>query len=77
MVGSGLGVTLLPATTIERDVHPGERVVVRELEPTPPSRTVGLAWRTSSARAPAYRQLGDVIGAAARTSMAARTPADA
>jgi LysR family hydrogen peroxide-inducible transcriptional activator len=73
MVGSGLGVTLLPATTVERDVHPGERVVVRELEPTPPSRTVGLAWRSSSARAPAYRQLGDVIGAAARTSMSANT----
>lgn len=71
MVGSGLGVTLLPATAIERDVHPGERVVVRNLRPTPPTRTVGLAWRSSSARSAAYRQLGDLITTAGEASMAA------
>lgn len=70
MVGSGLGITLLPATAIDRDVHPGERVVVRHLRPTPPTRTVGLAWRSSSARANAYRQLGDLITTAGRASMA-------
>jgi LysR family hydrogen peroxide-inducible transcriptional activator len=69
MVGAGLGVTLLPASTIERDVHPGERVVVRDLEPRAPTRTVGLAWRSSSARAPGYRQLGALIATAGRESM--------
>lgn len=71
MVGSGLGVTLLPATALERDVHPGERVVVRALRPTAPSRSVGLAWRSSSARAATFRELGGVIAAAGRASMAA------
>lgn len=71
MVGSGLGVTLLPASAVDRDVHPGERVVLRDLGPTPPTRTVGLAWRASSARGPAYRRLGDVLAAAGAASMAA------
>ena len=71
MVGSGLGVTLLPATAIERDVHPGERVVVRELRPDVPTRTVGLAWRSSSARADSYRALGEVIADAGRATMTA------
>lgn len=71
MVGSGLGVTLLPASAVERDVHPDERVVLRHLGPTPPSRTVGLAWRASSARGPAYHRLGGAIAAAGTASMAA------
>ena len=69
MVGAGLGVTLLPASAVDRDVHDGERVVVRELRAPTPSRTVGLAWRSSSARAPGYRQLGQLIASAGRASM--------
>lgn len=61
MVGSGLGVTLLPAGAVDRDVLPGVRVRIRDLGPTPPTRTVGLAWRSSSARADAYRRLGSVL----------------
>jgi LysR family hydrogen peroxide-inducible transcriptional activator len=60
MVGAGLGVTLLPASSTARDVHPGGGVAVRELKPAP-TRTVGLAWRSSSARADAYRRLGALI----------------
>lgn len=63
MVGSGLGVTLLPAGAVDRDVLPAQRVVLRELGPTPPTRTVGLAWRASSARGAAYRRLGEVLTA--------------
>ena len=69
MVGAGLGVTLLPASAIERDVLPGERVVVRALGPVAPTRTVGFAWRSSSARAAAYRQLGDLIAVAGHASV--------
>ena len=68
MVGAGLGVTLLPASTIGRDVH-DERVVVRSLQSPVPTRTVGLAWRSSSARGPAYRDLGELVAAAGRESM--------
>ena len=66
MVGSGLGVTLLPAGAVERDLGRDERVVVRDLEPEPPTRTVGLAWRSSSARADAYRRLGGLVTEAVR-----------
>lgn len=69
MVGAGLGVTLLPASAVDRDVHDGERVVVRALRAPTPSRTVGLAWRSSSARGPGYRQLGELIATAGRASM--------
>ena len=68
MVGAGLGVTLLPASTIGRDAVPVQRVAVRELRPAP-SRTVGLAWRTSSARGPAFHRLGEVVAAAGLESM--------
>jgi LysR family hydrogen peroxide-inducible transcriptional activator len=68
MVGAGLGVTLLPVSTVGRDVRPVERVVVRELDPAP-SRTVGLAWRASSARAGAYQRLGELVRAAGLESM--------
>jgi LysR family hydrogen peroxide-inducible transcriptional activator len=73
MVGAGLGVTLLPATTIGRDVHPDGHVVVRTLRRPEPSRTVGLAFRSSSGRAAAYRQLGELIRSAGR-EMIGRAP---
>ena len=69
MVGSGLGVTLVPAGTVERDVRPGAHVVVRALQPPAPTRTVGLAYRSSSARVAGYRQLGDLIRVAGHESM--------
>ena len=47
---------------------PVQRVAVRELHPAP-TRTVGLAWRTSSARAGAYRRLAEVVRAAGEESM--------
>jgi LysR family hydrogen peroxide-inducible transcriptional activator len=60
MVGAGLGVTLLPEMTIDREARPVRSVVVRELRPAP-TRTIGLAWRTSAARSIAFRRLGDLI----------------
>ncbi|MQB00770.1 MAG: LysR family transcriptional regulator [Actinobacteria bacterium] len=69
MVGIGLGITLLPAGTVERNVHPGAHVVVRPLQPPAPTRTVGLAYRSSSARVAEYRRLGDLFRAAGHESM--------
>jgi LysR family hydrogen peroxide-inducible transcriptional activator len=65
MVGAGLGVTLLPEMTVEREARPVRNVVVRDLHPAP-TRTIGLAWRSSSARGDAYRHLGEVIASARR-----------
>lgn len=72
MVHAGLGVTLLPETAVGRDIHPGGGVALVELQPTSPSRTVGLAWRASSARVGAYRVLGDLIAEAVRDVMPSR-----
>jgi LysR family hydrogen peroxide-inducible transcriptional activator len=72
MVHAGLGVTLLPESAVTRDIHPGESVALLELRPESPTRTVGLAWRTSSARGPAYRMLGELIAAAAKEAMPPR-----
>lgn len=63
MVAAGLGVTLLPASTVRREAGPLARIEVRELTPRP-TRTIGLAWRASSANAEGYRRLGDVFRAA-------------
>ena len=65
MVHAGLGVTLLPASAVSRDIQPGVGVALLELQPTSPTRTVGLAWRASSARSSAYTALGELIVAAA------------
>lgn len=65
MVGAGLGVTLLPEMTVEREARPVRNVVVRDLHPAP-TRTIGLAWRASSARGDAYRRLGELIASATR-----------
>jgi len=72
MVHAGLGVTLLPETAIARDIRPNERVALLELQPESPTRTVGLAWRTSSARGATFRMLGELIAAAAKEAMPPR-----
>jgi LysR family hydrogen peroxide-inducible transcriptional activator len=60
MVGAGLGVTLLPEMTVEREARPIRHVVVRDLSPAP-TRTIGLAWRTSSSRGDSFHRLGELI----------------
>jgi LysR family transcriptional regulator, hydrogen peroxide-inducible genes activator len=59
MVASGLGVTLLPALAAESARQTG--IQLRRFEAPRPSRSVGLAWRRSSARAAEYRLLGEVV----------------
>src|SRR5512140_1482720 len=48
MVAGGLGITLLPETAAAALVHPP--VAVAALKKPVPGRTIGLSWRTSSAR---------------------------
>ncbi len=63
MVAGGLGVTLIPevAVPVESRV---EGLVIRPLAPGGPSRTLGLAWRPSSARAAEFRTLAASFAAA-------------
>lgn len=66
MVHAGLGVTLLPVSAVSRDVHADDGVALVDIEPANPTRSVGIAWRASSARADAYRVLGALVAEAAR-----------
>ena len=57
MVASGVGVTLLPAMSIDAEVRTLDRITRLPLSGAAPARTIGLAWRASSARAAEYEAL--------------------
>jgi LysR family transcriptional regulator, hydrogen peroxide-inducible genes activator len=65
MVAGGLGITLLPESAADVLV-PGTKgpVQVARFAAPEPSRTLGLVWRTSSARLREYRMLADTMRAA-------------
>jgi LysR family hydrogen peroxide-inducible transcriptional activator len=50
MVEGGLGMTLLPAITLEAGILKGTRLVARRLSPPVPSRTLALVARRTSPR---------------------------
>src|SRR5690606_26495560 len=57
MVAAGMGVTLLPASAVRVEARRGAGVSVRPFRDPQPSRTVVLAWRRRSPRAPRLREL--------------------
>ncbi|MBO6506280.1 MAG: hydrogen peroxide-inducible genes activator [Kordiimonadaceae bacterium] len=61
MVGMGMGVTFLPALYAQSEISPQSEIVVKKLKGRTVTRSVGLVWRKSAGRAPAYHQLADVI----------------
>jgi LysR family hydrogen peroxide-inducible transcriptional activator len=61
MVAAGLGVTLLPSSSVPVEVRPGGGIGVREFAAPPPRRRVGLAWRRASARGEEFRRLGALL----------------
>lgn len=65
MVAGGMGVTLLPEAAAEALVQPRGPVELADLGKTPPGRTLGLAWRTSSARLREFRLLAETMSEAA------------
>jgi LysR family hydrogen peroxide-inducible transcriptional activator len=60
MVAAGYGITLLPEMCLNVEARGREIGLTRFVEPEP-HRTVGLAWRATSPRAPDYRELGRLI----------------
>lgn len=50
MVGSGLGVTLLPAMAVDAGVAGDAPVTIRRLQAKAPSREIVVAWRAGSSR---------------------------
>jgi len=70
MVAGGLGITLLPEAAAATLVQPRGPVEVKPLAKPQPGRTVGLAWRTSSARLREFKLLAAVMQAEAATMLA-------
>ena len=64
MVGSGLGVSLLPAMAIEAGLTDSAPVAVRHLKDRAPTREIVVAWRTGSSREADARLLAETLKAA-------------
>jgi LysR family hydrogen peroxide-inducible transcriptional activator len=64
MVGSGLGITLVPEMAVDLERQRNPNVVFRPFDEGGPSRRIGLAWRKSSARKAEFEALGETIRAA-------------
>jgi LysR family hydrogen peroxide-inducible transcriptional activator len=67
MIGSGLGVSLLPAMAVEAGLTDGASVTVRPLgranHEAVPSREIVVAWRAGSSRAVEGRLLAQALQA--------------
>jgi len=61
MVAGGLGVTLLPEAAAAALVQPRGAIAIAEFAAPKPGRTIGLAWRTSSARLLEFRALAETL----------------
>ena len=64
MIGSGLGVSFLPAMAVEAGLARDVGVTVRSLETPNASREIVVAWRAGSTRAVEGRLLAALFGAA-------------
>ncbi len=64
MVGSGLGVSFLPAMAASAGLGEAAGVCVRPIGSTHPSRQIVIAWREGSSRAAEGRLLAEVMKAA-------------
>jgi LysR family transcriptional regulator, hydrogen peroxide-inducible genes activator len=64
MVGSGLGVSFLPAMAVEAGLADGAPVAVRPLAADHPSRQIVVAWRKGSSRGVEGRLLAEVLKSA-------------
>lgn len=64
MVGSGLGLSFLPAMAADADMLDAAHVAVRPISALrPPSREIVVAWRAGSSRAPEARLLAEAFAA--------------
>jgi len=61
MVGSGLGVSLVPAMAVEAGLAETAHVTVRPLQAKEPKREIVLAWRQGSSRAAEGRLLAEAL----------------
>lgn len=74
MVVNGLGLTLLPEICLDIEARHGALNIMRFVDPEP-SRTLGLAWRSSSPRKRDFVQVGQLISQVRSNVTAATQPA--
>lgn len=65
MVRNGVGVTLVPGIAVAHEVDANPGLVALPFTRPKPYRTIGLAWRPTSARAPEFALLGALLEAEA------------
>jgi LysR family transcriptional regulator, hydrogen peroxide-inducible genes activator len=70
MVASGLGITLLPETSVTTLIQKHGPVALVEFAEPVPGRTIGMAWRSSSGRLREFRLLAETMSACADTFLA-------
>ena len=75
MVGSGIGVTLIPEMAVPVETRSADVSVARFGKPEP-SRTVGMIWRRSSPLAPQLQRIAEVVGRAGEEQKKAQAAAD-
>ena len=61
MVATGLGITVLPKSSVEERPRDTELLATRPFAGKPPSRRIALAWRRSFPRQKAIHALRDTI----------------
>ncbi len=76
MVANGFGTTLMPAMALPVEFRPDMPVKLFRFAPPGPSRSIGLAWRRSSARRADFEALGAVLSEVGK-ALTARSPAAA
>ena len=64
MVGSGLGVSFLPAMAVKAGLAEAAHIAVRPLQADHPSREIVVAWRAGSSRGIEGRLLAETLRAA-------------
>lgn len=63
MVAADVGITLMPLLSVKPPIATTENVLLRPFSPPPPSRTVALVWRSSSALSGFLRQFAQTLRA--------------
>lgn len=72
MVANGFGTTLLPAMALPIELRPDMPVRLYRFAPPGPSRSIGLAWRRTSARKGDFQALGRMLAEIGRSLTEAR-----
>jgi LysR family hydrogen peroxide-inducible transcriptional activator len=77
MIAAGEGHSLLPLLAAQEGTELDGLVRVRDLEGEEVGRTIGLAWRGSDPRAPAFRELAQFLRGTAPAGTRAMEPVEA